>query len=138
HGDRFVALIPAAGFSRSRGIVHDVSRSGQSLFVEPLEACDANNRMIELKACVAEEEQRVVRELAAAVAAQRDALQALERTLTHLDTLRARARWAAAHGGIAIAPGGDRLELVAARHPLLILAGAPVVPLDLELGAGAA
>ena len=134
HGERFVALIPAAGFARRRGIVHDVSRTGQSLFVEPLEACEANNRMIELKRTAAEEEQRVVRELAAAVVAEREALGALERTLTRLDSLRARARWAAAHDGIAITPGGERLRLVQARHPLLVVAGASVVPLDLELG----
>src|SRR5439155_20652049 len=134
HGERFVALIPAAGFARGRGIVHDVSRSGQSLFVEPIEMCEANNRMIELQAAVAEEEQRVVRELSAAALAEREALTALERILTHLDALRARARWAVAHGGIAIAPGGERLRLLAARHPLLVAAGAPVVPLDLDLG----
>src|SRR5262249_10907324 len=39
HADRFVVLVPAAGFPRRRALVHDVSGSGQSLFVEPLEAC---------------------------------------------------------------------------------------------------
>ena len=52
HGERFVALVPAAGFPRRRGIVHDVSGSGHSLFVEPLELCDANNEVIELRAGV--------------------------------------------------------------------------------------
>ena len=46
HQDRFVALVPAAGFPRRRAIVHDVSASGQSLFVEPLEICESNNRSI--------------------------------------------------------------------------------------------
>ncbi len=133
HAGRFVALIPAAGFTRSRGIVHDVSRTGQSLFVEPLEMCDANNRMIELGAVVHEEEQRVVRELALAVRAERDRVLELERALTHLDTLRARARWALEHHAVAITPGGDVLRLTAARHPLLAAAGGAVVPLDLEL-----
>ncbi len=133
HGDRFVALIPGAGFPRSRGIVHDVSRSGQSLFVEPIELCDANNHLLEQRAIVSEEEQRIVRELVAAVREAEDPIRSLERDLTHLDTLRARARWAAEHRAIAIAPGGDRLRLGSARHPLLAAAGIAVVPLDLDL-----
>ncbi|HEY2956185.1 MAG TPA: Smr/MutS family protein [Candidatus Eisenbacteria bacterium] len=134
HGDRFVALVPAAGFPRRRGIVHDVSGSGQSLFVEPLEACDENNRLIELSAEIAEEERRVLRELAEAVRAEAGPLAATEETLVHLDTLRARARWANEVGAIALDPGGDRLRLSGARHPLLAGAGREVVPLDLALG----
>src|SRR5439155_551539 len=65
HADRFVALVPAAGFPRRRGIVHDVSGSGQSLFVEPLEACEANNRLIEARSELAAEERRILNELAA-------------------------------------------------------------------------
>src|SRR5262249_37737655 len=72
HGDRFVALVPAAGFPRRRGIVHDVSGSGQSLFVEPFEACDDNNRLLSLRAEADEEERRVLRELAGAVIDERD------------------------------------------------------------------
>jgi len=139
HGDRFVALVPAAGFPRRRGIVHDVSGSGQSLFVEPIEVCDANNQLLELRAAALEEERRIVRELAAAVMDSAPALLALEATLVHLDTLRARARWALELGATAITPRGDRLKLEGARHPLLALAALapeprPVVPLDLELG----
>jgi len=133
HGDRFVALIPGAGFPRNRGIVHDVSRSGQSLFVEPIELCEANNHLLELRAIVTEEEQRVVRELVAAVREEAEPIGILARDLTHLDTLRARARWAIEHRAIAIAPGGERLRLKAARHPLLAAAGIAVVPLDLDL-----
>jgi DNA mismatch repair protein MutS2 len=136
HGDRFVALVPAAGFPRRRGIVHDVSNSGQSLFVEPLEATEENNRLIELRAAASEEERRVLRDLAAAVREAADALAILEETLVHLDTLRARARWAAEIGAAALDPGAERLELRGARHPLLAQGerSSQVVPLDLTLG----
>ncbi len=136
HADRFVALVPAAGFPRRRALVHDVSGSGQSLFVEPLELCDANNHLIELRATAIEEERRVLLALAEAVRAQADALLALERGLVELDTLRARARWSGEVGGVAIAPAGDRLVLRQARHPLLAMGErrATVVPLDLDLG----
>ena len=143
-GDRFVALVPASSFSRKQGIVHDTSNTGQSLFVEPLEACEANNRLLELRASAFEEERRILRELAGAVLDQAPALQALERTLAVLDAARACASWAVEHHGEALTPGGDRLKLVRARHPLLAMRAQrepdpgerrdEVVPLDLELG----
>jgi DNA mismatch repair protein MutS2 len=148
HADRFVALVPAAGFARRRGLVHDVSGSGQSLYVEPVEMCEANNHLIELRAKVLEEEKRVLAELAGAATAQRETLALLIDSLVMLDTLRARARWARELGARAITPGGRRLRLRQARHPLLAMArgdaGArptradvarseAVVPLDLEL-----
>jgi DNA mismatch repair protein MutS2 len=137
HGERFVALVPAAGFPRRRGIVHDVSGSGHSLFVEPLELCDANNEVIELRSGVGAEERRILLELATAVRGAAPALAELEETLVHLDGLAARARWAVEFDAIAVAPGGDRLRLRRARHPLLAMGGArgDVVPLDLELAA---
>ncbi len=135
HGDRFVALVPAAGFARKRGIVHDVSNSGQSLFVEPLEMCEANNHLLEVRGRAADEERRILRELASTVATQTEPLLALEEALAHLDTLRARARWAGEFGGIALTPAGDALRLKRARHPLLAMGERreQVVPLDLVL-----
>ncbi len=134
-GDRFVACVPAAGFSRRRGIVHDTSNSGQSLFVEPLEACEGNNELLELRAAASDEERRIVRELIADVTGSREALEASERVLATLDGLRARARWAGEVGAIAIEPAPGPLKLVRAAHPLLMLSErrAQVVPLDLEL-----
>ena len=138
HQDRFVALVPAAGFSRRRAIVHDVSGSGQSLFVEPLEICESNNRLTELRAAAGDEERRVLVELRGRVLESAGELLRLEEILVHLDALRARARWAAAFGGIALEPGGERLRLVNARHAILATGSRRdrLVPLDLELGAG--
>jgi DNA mismatch repair protein MutS2 len=157
-GDRFVALVPAASVPRKSAIVHDSSNSGQSLFVEPFEATDANNRLIELRGEAAAEERRILRELGTAVRAAAPELETLEDTLATLDALRACALWAVELGGVAITPGGDTLRLVSARHPLLAMAeqhaiaegsrNAPAraegegvmktvmktVPLDLELG----
>jgi DNA mismatch repair protein MutS2 len=137
HADRFVALVPAAGFPRRRALVHDVSGSGQSLFVEPLEMCESNNRLMELRSVVTDEERRILRELADSVRGSGDAILALEETIAHLDTLRARARWGIEFAGIALTPGGERIRLLAARHPLLAMSerGGSVVPLDLELTA---
>jgi len=136
HGDRFVALVPAAGFPRRLGIVHDVSSSGQSLFVEPLDACESNNRLLEQRSVAIEEERRILRELGDLVRERTPELAQLADGLVHLDTLIARARWARERGAVAIAPAGDQLVLDEARHPLLVdaLGAEHVVPLDLRLG----
>ncbi len=140
HAERFVVMVPAAGFPRRRAIVHDVSASGQSLLVEPLEWCGENNRVLEAGRAAREEERRVLAALGAEVLGARAALEAMEVALVHLDTLRARARWARAVGGVALRPEGETLRLVAARHPLLAMgvgqAAEAVVPLDLELHGG--
>jgi len=135
HGDRYVACVPAAGFSRKRGIVHDTSNSGQSLFVEPLEACEGNNQLLELSSLAFEEERRILLELIEDVHSSREPLGILEGTLATLDTLRARARWGNEFGGIAIRPQAGRLQLMHARHPLLAMSERreSIVPLDLTL-----
>jgi DNA mismatch repair protein MutS2 len=141
HGERFVVLVPGAGFPRRRAIVHDVSGSGHSLYAEPLELCGENNRLIELRAAAQEEERRILLALVRETLDRLPALETLAEALTHLDTLRARALWSLELGGIAIIPGGGKLRLVGARHPLLAIAAhtpeareREVVPLDLELG----
>jgi DNA mismatch repair protein MutS2 len=138
HGERFVAMVPAAGFPRRRAIVHDVSGSGQSLLVEPLEWCGENNRMIETRRAARDEEHRILEELRTGVEQARPTLEALEASLIHLDSLAARARWAVTFGAVALKPGGDALRLRNARHPLLAMGVGregreAVVPLDLEL-----
>ena len=134
-GDRFVACVPAAGFARKRGIVHDTSNSGQSLFVEPLEACEANNHLLEMRTAALEEELRILRELAEWVGASAEALLATEGTLADLDSLRARARWASELNATVVPVGDGPLRLVRARHPLLAMGERrdDVVPLELSL-----
>jgi DNA mismatch repair protein MutS2 len=134
-GDRYVACVPAAGFSRKRGIVHDTSNSGQSLYVEPLEACEGNNDLLELRAIAFEEERRILRELAESVAASAESLVGTEEVLAQLDALRARARWGNELGASALEPTEGSLRLIGARHPLLALSERrdTIVPLDLEL-----
>jgi DNA mismatch repair protein MutS2 len=134
-GDRFVALVPATSVSRKSAIVHDSSNSGQSLFVEPLEACEPNNRLLELRGEAAAEERRILRELGLAVRAAAPELEVLEDTLATLDALRACAAWAVELGGWRSLPGGDALRLVRASHPLLMMGERRdrTVPLDLEL-----
>ena len=139
HG-RYVLPIRAEVRGRVRGIVHDRSQSGQTLFVEPAEAVEANNDLVQM---AREEEAEVVRILAAltdAVRERRDQLQRLVDLIGELD-------WVFARGQLAermratrpvIDPDGP-VALVAARHPLLLAQSwrddsREVVPVDIEIG----
>ena len=133
--DRYVLPVRTDYAGRLRGFVHDVSASGQTLFVEPVAALEGNNRLQTLLRETRREEERILRELAALVRAGCTALAANQALLAHLDLRQAVARYAAASDAV-IPVLADRplLELVAARHPLLAQSGAAgVVPIDLRL-----
>src|SRR5581483_3538898 len=126
---RFVVPVRAGAAGAIPGVVQDRSGSDETLFVEPLFAVDLNNRLL-LAAKVEEAEERRVRvELAALVRAATPALAGIE------ETLGAAAAFAAEHGCTRPSLGGAEIALPAARHPLLLAAGRPVVPVDLHVPA---
>ena len=143
---RYVIPVRADRFDRAKGVVHDASRSGAVLFVEPFSALPANNELRELEVAEVQETARILDALTARVAERADALETSEEALGELDLLAARVRLSRETGGTtpAIAEGERaRLRLRGARHPLLWRqaggAGDPeaarrtVVPFDLEL-----
>jgi DNA mismatch repair protein MutS2 len=139
HG-RYVLPVRADVRQRVRGIVHDRSQSGQTLFVEPEAFVDANNDLVGLTREEEAEVARILAELTAAVRTRVDDLDAVIVIVADLDWLFARAR--AAERMEATAPVIDttgRVALRGARHPLLLAqswrdAARPVVPIDIELG----
>jgi DNA mismatch repair protein MutS2 len=145
--ERFVVAVRADRFERSKGLVHDVSASGQTLFVEPFEVCASNNELAELAARERLEVNRVLRALTDLVRAALPALAASEDALAGTDLLWARVRFSRALAGNtpAFDPRGESLVLSDARHPLLwkdaggdrdaAAARARVVPLALALHA---
>jgi len=135
--DRYVIPVRSDMAGSVRGIVHDRSATGQTLFVEPLEVLDANNELQRLRDAEQREIRRILEQLTQTVAADAPRAQASVRALEQVDDLQARALWAreaGAHGP----RFGARLALRAARHPLLDpqlrAAGGACVPLDLDLG----
>jgi DNA mismatch repair protein MutS2 len=133
---RLVLLIKAEAKSKVPGIVHDVSDSGATVFIEPLTAIDEGNRWREGRLAQEHEEERVLRQLSALVGAAGPDLQLTLDLLARLDLALAKGRYSA--DGRAAAPvvspteGGARhLTLVRARHPLL---PGKVVPISLALG----
>jgi DNA mismatch repair protein MutS2 len=139
HG-RYVLPVRAESRGRVRGIVHDRSQSGQTLFIEPENVVDANNDLVQATREEQHEIARILAELTAAVRARLDDLEALVGAIGELDWTFARAQ--AAERMRATAPVIDTERVVAlrgARHPLLLAQGwadpgRTVVPMDLELG----
>ncbi len=117
---RFVVPVKAEFSGEVPGIVHDTSSSGHTLFVEPLESLEANNRVRALRVQEEVEVARVLAELSALVGAE--AVQVAVDIDVYVDLDLAAARAAIAHRMQAVAPALSDdavVELVDARHPLL-------------------
>jgi DNA mismatch repair protein MutS2 len=126
-----------------RGIIHDRSQSGATVFVEPEETIPLNNELTRLCLAERDEEQRVLGELTDGVRAVLAPLVELMEGLGALDLIFARAALAERLDASepVVEVGGD-LDLRRARHPLLVAQrwGAPpgtgdVVPIDLRVPA---
>ncbi|HWP62786.1 MAG TPA: endonuclease MutS2, partial [Candidatus Binatia bacterium] len=129
---RYVVPIRAEARGRVRGIVHDASSSGQTLFVEPLVVVELGNAWREAQAAEAEEVERILDELSALVGAHAPLLRETLDALATLDFWLAKARLAEALEAVRPEPSPDgSLELRAARHPGL---GPTAVPIDVRLG----
>ena len=115
------------------GLVHDISSSGATLFVEPMGVVQANNELIELEAKEQKEIERILAELSAEAAAHREDIQWDYDALVHLDLIFARGQLSYKMDGIRPEVRRDgAIHLRKARHPLLD--PKKVVPIDIELG----
>ncbi len=130
-GGRPVFAVKASSRRNVPGIVHDVSASGQTLFVEPLEVVELNNRQSEAASAEREEVARILRELSAAIGARSSELDALVEATGAIDVAVACAALSRSWRGVAVTVA-PQVRLLAARHPLLDPATA--VPIDLDLG----
>ena len=130
--DRFVVPVKAEYKGSIPGLVHDVSASGATLFIEPMAAVKANNEVRELKAKEKLEIERILAELSAECAAHREAIDADYNVLVQLDVIFAKAKlsFRLDCGPAEISEKGIRLRR--ARHPLLEKGKA--VPIDVSLG----
>ena len=143
HG-RYVVPVRAESRQRLRGIVHDRSQSGQTLFVEPEWAVEANNELVQLAREEEQETARILSALTGAVRARLEALDLAVAVLGELDALFARARLAERlRATVPVVTAERRIRIRSARHPLLVAqrwqagdeAAGDVVPVDLELDA---
>ena len=131
--DRYVVPVKSEFKNEIPGLVHDVSASGSTFFIEPMSAVNANNALRELAIREKKEIERILAELSAEAAAYRDTISEDYRLMVELDVIFAKAKLSYAMG--AGAPEmNDRgeIELRRARHPLID--PKKVVPISLRLG----
>ncbi|MEX2598558.1 MAG: endonuclease MutS2 [Dehalococcoidia bacterium] len=125
-GDRLVLPVKADFRGRLPGIVHDVSDSGATLFVEPFSSVALTNTWREASAAEQEEVLRILRQLSNSVARRvGDINHALEMT-ARIDLALAKARYSRSYHGEPVSVDGEQVRLVEARHPLLTGAVVPV------------
>jgi len=131
---RYVVPVRADAKARVKGIVHDASGSGQTLFIEPLVVVELGNAWREAQVAEEEEIARILDELSALVAAHAGPLHATLDALARFDFWSAKAQLAADMDATR-AETTDRPEirLLSARHPGLT---GRVVPIDVRLGDG--
>ncbi len=121
-GERFVLPVRAGAKGRVRGIVHDVSHSGETFFIEPIEVVELSNNLATIRLEIREEVRRILIEISDAARAELPTLRTDTALAAQFDFLYAKARFAFANNfAIAdIMPGGT-LKLLQAHHPLLYL-----------------
>ena len=136
-------VIPIRSEARAAllGIVHGISGSGATVFVEPMETVELNNEIVTLRDREAAEVQRLLQEYSDLLRGRLAELRALASAIGRLDLVMARARLGRRMGARPARPAtAGEIRLSGARHPLveesLRAEGGRIVPLDLALEGG--
>ena len=137
--DRFVIPVRASDRRAVPGVVHGASGTGQTVFVEPLDVIDLNNRLVQLGEDEIVEIGRILGELTERLRADHGPLASTAVSIAHTDSIFARARFAREFD--CVTPefaSGNCLRLKSARNPVLEATlrpqGRKAVPLDMALG----
>ncbi len=132
--DRYVLPIKIEHRAKVPGIIHELSASGATVFIEPEELVEVNNDLKWAEMAVAQEIERIFRRLTDLIAAHRGSIETSVETITALDVIQAKGRLGLAyHGIIPTISGTRRIVWRGLRHPLLALRGIAVVPNDVIL-----
>ena len=130
---RYVVPVKSECKNDVPGLVHDVSSTGSTYFVEPMSAVNANNALRELELKEKKEIERILAELSSEAAAYREAIDLNFRMLVQLDVIFAKAKLAYRMRAWApIMNEQGRVDLRKARHPLID--SKVVVPISVHLG----
>ena len=130
---RYVVPVKSEHRNDVPGLVHDISATGSTLFIEPMSAVNANNALRELEIKEKKEIERILAELSAEAAAYREAISDDFRLLVRLDVIFAKARLAyKMRAWEPLMNDEGKVELRNARHPLID--PKTVVPISVRLG----
>ncbi len=120
--ERHVLPVKASFKNEVKGIVHDASGSGQTVYIEPQVLVDLGNRLKIAQSEQAEEEHRILSRLTHMVAQEADAIRVMMDVIAHCDLISASARLAIDLEAVPIVPDPEPgFALKNARHPLLLL-----------------
>ena len=128
--DRQVLAVRSGSRGRIRGIIHEVSQTGHTVYIEPEEVVRKNNQLVQEEFALTAEIRRILKELTASLTPFQTDIRAALRIMIQLDAAYGSARWAVNHQAIFAAdlPPEGQPKLLQARHPLL---GSQAVPIDL-------
>ena len=130
---RYVVPVKSECRNEVPGLVHDVSATGSTFFVEPISAVNANNALRELEMKEKKEIERILAELSAEVSAYRDSISLDYDVLVQLDVIFAKAKLAyRMRAWEPLVNDTGRIDLRKARHPLID--PKTVVPISVRLG----
>ena len=130
---RYVVPVKSECKNDVPGLVHDVSATGSTYFIEPMSAVNANNALRELELKEKKEIERILAEMSAEVAGHREDIALNVQMLIQLDVIFAKAQLAFRMRAWAPQMNEDgRIELRNARHPLID--ASKVVPISLHIG----
>ncbi|PKM65934.1 MAG: endonuclease MutS2 [Firmicutes bacterium HGW-Firmicutes-2] len=131
--DRFCVPVKAEYRSQFKGMIHDQSSTGSTLFIEPMSVVELNNGLTELAHEEQEEINRILAELSALAAMHMDALKINLEVMAELDFIFAKAELALKQNATLPKFNDNKeINLKKARHPLL--SDKEVVPIDIYLG----
>lgn len=131
-GGRYVIPVRSECRSNVKGLIHDVSSSGSTVFVEPFSIVEANNELRTLKTEEQAEIERILAELSRSVDKNSYELNEGQRVLTECGVIFAKAEYAKKSDAYApIINEEGRINIKSARHPLI--SRESVVPVDIKL-----
>lgn len=131
--DRFVVPVKYNFVSRVKGIIQDKSSTGQTVFVEPIEVVNLNNRLIDLKLQEGIEIRKVLKFITDTLSEKVDFLKKNFNSLLELDVLYTKGKFAIKTGSI-FPKISDRICLKNAIHPIFVLKQKDFKPLDVDFG----
>lgn len=130
---RTVLAVKANFKGRIRGIVHEASATGQTVYLEPEDVLERNNDLVREEARLRAEMAKVLRETTDRLRPHAEVLEAAIAAIQDLDAVLSRARYTAANRFILLHEPESGFSLFQARHPLL---GAAAVPIDIAVDSG--
>lgn len=135
--DRIVFQVKASSKSKVGGIVHDVSATNRTFYIEPASIVPLNNKIRELKSKIYAEIIKILTELSKEVRAEMENLLSMENLLAEIDFHFAKARYAIKIQAVEPNISMDKIiKIDLMRHPLLIGRVSKIVENDFEIGKG--